>query len=475
MEINKILQIINCIFILVAIYLFKINGPNEFVDWNTIFLGGLLALEVHFFLAYSKKKINPFVIIVCIQLIFYYLMRIATLLYIPFSVVFNRNSISPEDTNYTIIFIIVSNLFLFAGLYSKSFLKPSPRFETNKEFDFKVKNLILLFLFAVLLGGSNIFGISSVDRIFEVIKLLFLNPTIIIFLTIVLVINNYYNFSFRQKLLFIMLFGGYIVLMTLNGSRAGAHLIAIYILIALLSQSKVLKFKIKQILLITFILPIVFIVFIFATELRSNDAIDGLSSKQKFEVVKNSLSEDNRFITDIGLGIIFDRVGFLDYSTEIITYSNEYSSIFNFPYYFMSTIDNALSPGFTVFDKPKVSNSLSYVYDNRGSPSLQSVNKFYASDALTIFGEFYALFYGWLSLIIFFLVGYLFNSYYLNINYSSSLELYFKRALLILIFYKLYNSFGIDWLIYDIIAIFFTYYFFKIIVFRKNITNNIKT
>ena len=269
------------------------------------------------------------------------------------------------------------------------------------------------------------------------------------------------------------MFGGYIVLMTLNGSRAGAHLIAVYTLIALLSQSKVLKFKIKQILLTTFLLPIAFIVFIFATELRSNDAIEGLSNKQKFEVVKNSLSQENRFVTDIGLGIIFDRVGFLDYSTELVTYSNEYSSIFNFPYYFMSIIDNALSPGFTVFDKPKVSNSLSYVYENRGSPTLQSVNKYYISDALTIFGEFYALFYGWLSLIIFFLVGYLFNSYYIKINYSSSLELYSKRAILILIFYKLYNSFGIDWLIYDIIAIFFTYYFFKIIVFRKNITNNI--
>ena len=184
MDFNKILQIINFIFILVAIYLFILNGPNEFVDLNTIFLGGLLALEVHFFLAYSKKKINPFVIIVCFQMIFYYIMRIATLLYIPYSVVFNRNSITPEDTNYTIIFIIISNLFLFAGLYSKSFLKMSPRLETKKEFDFKVKNIILLFLFAVILGSSNVFGISSVDRIFEVIKLLFLYPTIIIFLTI---------------------------------------------------------------------------------------------------------------------------------------------------------------------------------------------------------------------------------------------------------------------------------------------------
>ena len=170
------------------------------------------------------------------------------------------------------------------------------------------------------------------------------------------------------------------------------------------------------------------------------------------------------------MGIIFDRIGFLDYSTEIIAYSNEYSSIFNLPYYLMSTVDNVLSPGFTVFDKPKVANSLTYVYSNRGSPSLKSVNKFYASDQLTIYGEFYALFYGWWSLIVFYIVGYLFNGHYLKIKYSSRLELYFKRSLVILVFYKLYNSFGLDWLVYDIIAITFTYYFFKILVFRKTIS-----
>ena len=474
MTLNKTLQIINFFFILVTLYLYKIRGSNEFIDGNTIFLGVLLALEVHFFLAYSKKKINPFIIIVCFQLVFHYLMRIATLVYNPFSVVLNRNSIISDDTNYTLIFIIISNLFLFAGLYTKSYVESLPKIENNKQLGFNIKNIILLFLFASLLGGSNIFGVSFLDKIFEIVKLLFLNPTIIIFLTIVLVIKSYPNFSFSQKLLFSFLFVGYMVSMTLNGSRAGAYTIAIYILIALLSESKILKFKIKHLLIITFSLPIVFLVFIFATELRSNDAIDDFDSKQKIEIVKNSLLQKNglvnRFATDVGLGIIFDRIGFLDYSTEIIAYSNEYSSIFNLPYYFMSTVDNALSPGFNVFDKPKVANALSYVYSNRGSPSLKSVDKYYASDELTIYGEFYALFYGWWSLIVFYIVGYLFNGHYKKIKYSTNLELYCKRSLVILVFFKLYNSFGLDWLLYDIIALFFTYYFFKILALRKSVS-----
>lgn len=467
MTLNKILQIINFIFISVAIYLYKIMGSNEFIDGNTIFLGVLLALEVHFFLAYSKKKINPFIIIVCFQLVFHYLMRIITLTYIPLSVVFNRNIITSEDTNYTLIFIIISNLFLFAGLYTKSYVESLPKIENNKQLGFNIKNIIFLFLFASLLGGSDIFGVSFLDKIFEIVKLLFLNPTIIIFLTIVLVVKNYSIFSFQQKLLFSLLFGVYIVSMTLNGSRAGAHIIAIYILIGLISESKILKFKIKHLLVITFSLPIVFLVFIFATELRSNNAIVKIDNKQKIEIVKNSLSQNNRFKNEVGLGIIFDRIGFLDYSTEIIAYSNEYSTIFNLPYYFMSTVDNALSPGFTVFDKPKIANALSYIYSNRGKPSLKTVSKFYHSDQLTIYGEFYALFYGWWSLIVFYLVGYLFNGQYKKIRYSSKLEFYCKRSLIILVFYKLYNSFGLDWLLYDIIAITFTYYFFKILAFRK--------
>jgi len=66
---------------------------------------------------------------------------------------------------------------------------------------------------------------------------------------------------------------------------------------------------------------------------------------------------------DLLLPKIFDRVGFLDFSSEIIANSKHYSNVINMTSYGKSIVDNIFTPGFDVYDQPKISNSLRFVYN----------------------------------------------------------------------------------------------------------------
>jgi hypothetical protein len=108
-----------------------------------------------------------------------------------------------------------------------------------------------------------------------------------------------------------------------------------------------------------------------------------------------------------------------------------------------------------------VCNALFFIYQNRPSgPSLKWLNAnptWYHSDELTIYGEFYSLFGGWLSLVAFFIVGFIFQDLYKRKNKNDGQNT-LRKGLVLYFFYKLINSYGLDWLVGDIIAAFFCYY-----------------
>lgn len=460
MSFNKILRLINFSLLLFSLYLFNERGENEFINQNTIILGSLLAIQIHTFLVYENRRNVPLLTILCFQLIFYYLMRVISLTFIPFSVVFNRYTITVEDVNFGLFYIILSNLFIFAGIWMALNAKKLRTYGEVLQNKSNVYKILGFFLLVIILGRPNLLGIALLDRLFDFIKLLFLNPSIILFIIIVFFTHNFGRLTIIQRIIFAATFAGYIVYTTLSGSRSAALVVFMYALFATLAGNKKLVFQVKHLLLGLIMVPVMIFVFIFATDLRRYSATTDVSNEQKLEVIKNSLSS-NAWIEDEGsFGLIFDRIGFLDYATEIIAHKEQYSSIFNISYYIKSIVDNFLTPGFTVFDTPKVSNALVYKYFNYGVPSLKTVDEYYASDQVTMYGEYFALL-GWGSLVAFILTGYFFQSTYLNFKYKTNMELFIKRALLINIFYVLINSFGLDWLLFDSIAFYLTFILFR--------------
>src|SRR5262249_27795051 len=134
-----------------------------------------------------------------------------------------------------------------------------------------------------------------------------------------------------------------------------------------------------------------------------------------------------------------------------------------------SIVDNLLTPGFDVYDQPKIANSLQFVYFGLGAPSKMEANEVYQSDQLGIYGEFYALFgYGCLPLL--FLIGLLLKRTYVRLHSTNPFTLAAKRAVTLFIFMKLIDSFGIDWVLIESLPLVAAIYAYSVFFAGRRIT-----
>jgi hypothetical protein len=155
---------------------------------------------------------------------------------------------------------------------------------------------------------------------------------------------------------------------------------------------------------------------------------------------------------DVVLPPIFARTGFFDFAAEIIAHREQYSSLLNATSYAKSIVDNILTPGFDIYDAPKISNGLEFIYLDWGVPSKLGVLEHYQSDQLGIYGEFYALF-GYGSLPLLFIVALLLKRTYLVVSSPDPFYLLIKRVVVLFVFVELLRSFGIDWIISETIPL----------------------
>jgi hypothetical protein len=157
---------------------------------------------------------------------------------------------------------------------------------------------------------------------------------------------------------------------------------------------------------------------------------------------------------DLVLPPVFSRAGFFDYSAEIIAHRDTYRSVLNLGAYGRSIVDNVLTPGFDVFDQPKISNSLLFVYRDWGEPSKEvvSVMEGYQSDQLGVYGEWYGLF-GYWSLPALLLGAYLLKRAYVHMKSINPFVLMMKRVVVLFVFERVLDSFGLDWTIEETIPL----------------------
>jgi hypothetical protein len=139
-----------------------------------------------------------------------------------------------------------------------------------------------------------------------------------------------------------------------------------------------------------------------------------------------------------------DRIGYLDYNSEVIENADKYRVIINPSVYFKSLIDNILTPGFDIYNQPKIQYLLAYVYQNRqDSPKKSMIENSYQSDAIGIFGESYILF-GVFGLAFIAICAHIFQYILNQLDGFQGFGFYFLKVYVVLIFYELILSFGID-------------------------------
>lgn len=439
---------------------------HPYLDWLSLMLGLVLCFQTHVALRLELRNTDPFVLMMVFLLIFFYELRISTLLLYPVQDVFERYPYGSSDTNYALLYILCANVFLYAG-FSWIKLRNSTEIET-KNYPCKNPHIGIMLFVAALLFRPLLQKLPEDIAFFPTLILdnFFTPENCLTVLTVYAVVFRKRFSSFYVK----MVVGGgaiaLLILQTLSFSRSGILTLvynALIIILALLPTMKITrKYVLIGFALIPVLLVVAFELYAISTTSRMIKGGSEYVLTEKIALWQTSnamLSHDPR--TDLLIGQACSRAGFLDFSAEIIANSNQYVHLFSFETYFKSIVDNVLTVGFDVFDQPRISSSLKYVYGNLGVMSKKQEMLSGHSDQFGIYGEMYALF-GVISLPILLFLAYGLKSIYRRTWTNVPMMLGLIRVSILKMFLLLMNSFGLDWILSDLITTFASY----IIIYR---------
>jgi|694.fasta_scaffold144894_2 hypothetical protein len=450
-DINTILNFLNLVvFSLTLIWFADADPGHPYVDKSVVFAAALVHIQLILFLRYERKKKNPFLLILVIVTLFFYLSRIFTLLADEFmvSLTFNREggeNIGTKEIATFLIYLHFSLWAIFFGvkvgdkqrLYTNNTPPPTPiKRETYLKLLFLGLLSVLYFPIAAFFIDTNaaaglLLGLFSGFFNYEVFVMLI---TIMAFYYKDKVPKRYSRCAFAfVGLLFFM--------KILNGGSGPMLRIGFPFFFTLLMITKRIRIKLS-LLLVTVVLVIA--TSFFGTFLKFSNQKINLQLVQGFK----ELDKDQYKIL---FSQIAARSAFLDFSVELIN-NKEYARIINLPRYGKSLVD-AYTPGFDLFDEPLTGHALRAVYlpSFPMHPTRKDVAENYNSDQINIFSEYYVLFGPILSMLFFFLSAILFKRGY---NYcvfivKNKIIGLLLGAIILNLFWVWLRSFGIDFILAD--------------------------
>jgi len=453
-DLSTLLQVGNILIGLAAIILYGAFGTSEYVNIYTIYLAGFLSLQNIVMLAYEKHRRDPFIQIMLAVTTLFYTTRILSLLYDPWSLVLMRYPFEASDLNYSIVFIAAANISIFFGLRTAGANTPIKKFTDATSRPGKIGRVVLIFVTTILTNFFFIQSIESLGRLSSFIAGVFLFTYAILLMTMVFLVVNYDALSRINKKAIFTLFIIFIIVVTVFGSRSSFLTVATLAVCSALSVHGQIKISRGSIGVGLLLIPVVILSFLIATFVRelNYDPKTRIDIK-RLEFIKNFKLADAELEPKTILRPLFDRIGYLTYAAEIISNGKKYSEVINFGYYAMSVVDNALTPGFNIFNTPKAANALRYIYlDIKPNPTHEDVVDNYNSDIFTVYGEYHVLFGGIAAQVFFFITAYIFKKLYCWIKINEKYLFYLFRSLLLLLFCNWLISFGLDWMIVEVIS-----------------------
>ncbi len=463
-DLNYLLRFAHLIVVVFALFVYKDN--NDYVNSDTILLLIAFSLVNQLILILEKKYSDPFIMVLMINTFLFYIVRILTLTISPWSVALSRFPFSPEQLNSSIIFIMIANIAIVSGLIVAKRKKVSD-IQSESTLPASPGPIFIILLISLFLNFSTVLKVGLLSRLAGFINSYFINIQLLLLFTVIYLFVGYKHIGKMYRFILINLIMVYIILITLTGSRSALLTINIFILIGLLVVFQRIKLNTKILVIIPIIIVGSVVLFLIATHIRKQDIERLIISTKQLDIVKNysiDNSNDNKDLFEelkTKLSPVFDRAGYLDYTAGIISNNEKYSKVINVEYYYKSFIDNVISPGFNIFNAPKVSNALRGVYAGFSEFTYKELSVAYQSDMLTLYGEYYVMFAGYFSIFVMFIFSLIFQRIYLSIKCRDIYIKYIYRALLLFVYYTWINSFGMDWLIADLVSVLITIILFQ--------------
>jgi hypothetical protein len=471
-DFNSVLMGLNLIVACLVGSAYSLAQNNEYMDQNTILLGLLLSLQTHIALQVERARRDPFVILLAFITLFYFSLRLYTLAQYPFSAVFDRYSYAPHDSNFALVFIIIANILMYAGLFCVR-SRGDAVVDSRGWRPTASGRVVALIVISLIYSYFSVIYWKPGDepRIVSLVGF-FISPPIIILMALSYFVLFRKTLSRKAAIAIGTLIFLEIAAHTLAGSRSGITTLVENIMLVLLAISGCIEFRRGYFILGCALAPIFLALLIGAFTISTFNRVhrEGLSldPAQSIELASEAserLGPDVEW--DIVLPPIFERAGFFDFSAEIIAHADVYKDVFNLSTYAKSIIDNLLTPGFDIYDQPKTGNALIFVYADLGVPSKEMFETNpdnYHSDQFGIYGELYAVF-GYASLPLFFLLAFGLKRLYVRLGTNNPFALAMKRLIVLSIFVKIVNSYGMDWTIIEavplVVAIYMYRFFFR--------------
>ncbi|MFC1590931.1 hypothetical protein ACFL43_00235 [Thermodesulfobacteriota bacterium] len=456
-DLNVLLRLANLIVcgIIIALYV-KMGADSSLVDFFTIVLAVIFAIENIGMLSYEKRKRNPFIIILVFVTTVFYLLRIATIIHIPESALYYGivSDFGAENMNNAMLFILLANGAMFLGFCLGAAGKSIARRRVpDTGAGPRLFAPAVIFVIVILASYSDVLGSAVLGGRMTGYIQNFLNRYTIFLFTFTMLAFYYDRISKRLKVLLAGIVLTFVLLITLGGSRSAILWVFIIFTIGLLAIQQRMRISRKLTAVALVFIPVAVIFFITATFKQQMGIKESVTLEHVYQAREQEIFDEEHIQSY--LSILYFRIGFLDYSSELIAASDIYKRIINIPYYIDSVVDNVLSPGFDVFGVSKVSNVLSYIRRGDPLPDREQVQQAYQSDQLGIYGEYYVLFQGYLSLAVFFITAFVFQRIYVRFKYDTVRSSIY-RAVVLYLFYTWLNSFGMDWFLFDLITILIT-------------------
>ena len=460
--INDILRLCNGVVacLILSGFFLENLADHPYMDWLTLVLGLVLCLQTHIALRLERRNPDPFVLVMAYLLTFFYALRIFTLLLSPVQDVFQRYAYGPADSNHALLYILIANTFIYAGFFQVN-LRGAVEIETGDYQPRRPRIGVALLVISLLFG--LLVQKQLPDAVAPFINLIYNN-----FFTpnVILMVLAIYVIVFRNRLpsIYIKIVLGsaaiLMVLQTLAFSRSGLLTLADNLLIVGLALLPTVRLSRRYVLVgfavVPFLLITAFTIYSISTTTRQMKGEAGETLAEKVELMQASreaLADDPR--TDFFLGQVFSRAGYFDFSAELIASREHYSDVFTLSNYAKSLVDNVLTPGFDVYDQPRISNSLKYAYSNNLDALLKhrETQGSYHTDHLGLYGEMYNLF-GYASFLVLYLMARLLKKVFRDGGSSNQRLVALNRVITISLFFQLMNSFGFDWIALNMIILF---------------------
>ena len=376
--INKSLGVFLCISLIILIgedqstyHSPVFPGSEVYVDVVTVIISLLIMVVCECMLIHERNESDPFVLFLMTNIIFFYLLRVLTLLFFPLSFVLPRFNSGVSDINQSLWFILFGIIAIFIGLKAfkvrQSFVCDN---STNQEFSANKPYITLLLLLSLLTNAfywfryyffdSTPFSIG--DRVSNYLTIVF-NLDLSLLLVLVFLIKYWKELSKLKRCLLgvpLMLF---LFTRTMGGSRSAIMTLGIIFLSAAMPVLGRIRVKVKVVLICIAIFFVTVPLFAYANFVRDYADLE-YRSRHSFTGYLMDIyngTSGNRVIPSI-----LARAGYLDMATDMIVNRESYEKLINFNYYIQSIIDNGLTPGVNIFDRPKVpkaSNALKHCYN----------------------------------------------------------------------------------------------------------------